>query len=61
VGQTSQYRDIRMSTPIFTIISCSQTAALPITTTPVHEYQAQTVAGVPKVVLLVQNEHKRIN
>jgi hypothetical protein len=50
-----------MSTPIFTIISCSQTAALPITTTPVHEYQAQTVAGVPKVVLLVQNEHKRIN
>jgi hypothetical protein len=33
----------------------------PITITPAHEYQAQTIAGVSKVVLPVKNEHKRIN
>jgi hypothetical protein len=36
------------NTPTVTIISCTQISALPlpITTTPAHEYQAQTVAGV---------------
>jgi hypothetical protein len=34
VGQASQYRDNRMNTPTFRIISCTQTSALPITTTP---------------------------
>jgi hypothetical protein len=43
VVQTLQYRDNCMNTPTFTIISCKQTSALPITTTPAHEYQAQTV------------------
>jgi hypothetical protein len=33
-----------------TIISCTQTLALPITTTPAHEYKAQTVAGVSEVL-----------
>jgi hypothetical protein len=51
----SQFRENRMNTPIFTIISCTQTSALPITTTPAHEYQAQTVAGVFKVVLPLKN------
>jgi hypothetical protein len=55
VGQASQYRDNRMNTPTFTIISCTQTSALPITTTLAYEYQAQTVAGVSKVVLRVKN------
>jgi hypothetical protein len=50
VGQTWQYRDNRMNTPTFTTISCTKTSALPITTTPCHEYQAQTVASVFKVV-----------
>jgi hypothetical protein len=45
-----------MNTPTFTIIFC-----LPITTTAAHKYQAQTVAGVSKVVLPVKNEHKHIN
>jgi hypothetical protein len=54
VGQPSQYRDNGMNTPTFTTISCSKTSALPITTTPAHEYQAQTVAGVFKVVLPVK-------
>jgi hypothetical protein len=49
-----------MNTPTFTIISCTQSLALPITTIPAHEYQAQTVAGVSKVVLVVRNEYKRI-
>jgi hypothetical protein len=44
VGQPSQSRDNRMSTPTFSIISCTETSALPITTTPAHEYQAQNVA-----------------
>jgi hypothetical protein len=52
MGQTSQYKDNRMNTPTFTIISCTQTSELPITTTPAHEYQ--TVAGVSKVVLPVK-------
>jgi hypothetical protein len=38
-----QYRDNCMNTPTFTIISGKQISALPITTTPAHEYQAQTV------------------
>jgi hypothetical protein len=42
-------------------IWCTKTSALPITTTPAHEYLAQTVAGVCKVVLPVKNEHKHIN
>jgi hypothetical protein len=54
VGQTSQYRDNDMNSPTFTTISCTKTSALPITTTPAHEYQAQTVAGVFKVVLPVK-------
>jgi hypothetical protein len=44
VGQTSQYRDNGMKTPTFTTISCMKTSILPITITPAHEYQAQTVA-----------------
>jgi hypothetical protein len=54
VGQTSQYRDNDMNNPSFTTISCTKTSALPITTTPAHEYQAQTVARVFKVVLRVK-------
>jgi hypothetical protein len=50
VGQTSQSRDNRMNTPTFTIISCTLTSPAPITTTPAHEYQAQTVAGVLEVL-----------
>jgi hypothetical protein len=50
-----------MNTPTFAIISGTQASALPITTTPAHEYQAPTVAGVFKVVLPVKNEHKRFN
>jgi hypothetical protein len=61
VGQTSQFRYNRMTRPTFTIISSTQISALPITTTPAHEYQGQTVAGVSKVVLPVKNGHKRIN
>jgi hypothetical protein len=49
-----------MYTATFAIISSTQTSALLITTTPAHEYQAQTVAGVFKVVFPVKNEHKRI-
>jgi hypothetical protein len=59
--KTSQYRDNRMNAPTFTIISCTQTSALPITITPAHEYHDQTIAGVSKVVLPVKNEHKRIS
>jgi orotate phosphoribosyltransferase len=51
----------RMNTPTFTIISCTQTSALPIITILAHEYQAQTVAVISKVVLPVKVEHKRIN
>jgi hypothetical protein len=54
VGQTSQYSDNGMNTPKFITVSCTKTSALPITTTPAHEYQAQTVAGVLKVVLPVK-------
>jgi hypothetical protein len=61
VGQTSQYRDNCMNTVTFTTISCMQTSALSITTTPAHEYQAHTLEGVSKVVLPVKNEQKRIN
>jgi hypothetical protein len=61
VRQTSQYRHNRMNTPTFTIISCTQTSALSITTRTAHKYQTQTVAGVSKVVLPVKNEHKHIN
>jgi hypothetical protein len=50
LGQTLQYRDNGMNTLTFTTISCMKTSALPITTTPTHEYQAQTVAGVFKIV-----------
>jgi hypothetical protein len=50
-----------MNTATFTIISCKQTSTLLITITPAHEYQAQTVAGVFKVVLPVKNEYKRLN
>jgi hypothetical protein len=50
-----------MNTPSFTNISCMQISALSITTTPTHEYQAQPVAGVSKVVLPVKNEHNHIN
>jgi hypothetical protein len=60
VGQTSQYRH-NLNTPTFTIVSCTQTSALPITTTPAHEYQAQTVAGIFKDTLPVKSEHKHIN
>jgi hypothetical protein len=51
VGQTPQYRDNGMNTHTFTTISCTKTSALPITTTPAHEHQAQTVECVFKVVL----------
>jgi hypothetical protein len=50
VRQTSQYSDNGMNTPAFITISCTKTSALPITTTPAHEYESQTVAGVFKVV-----------
>jgi hypothetical protein len=49
-----------MYTATFAIISSTQTSALLITTSPAHEYQAQTVAGVFKVVLPVKNEYKRM-
>jgi hypothetical protein len=39
VGQTSQSRDNRINTPAFTIISCTQSSPIPITTTPAHEYR----------------------
>jgi hypothetical protein len=48
------YKDNRMNTPTFTIISCTQISALPINTTLVHEYQAQTVPSVFMVVLPVK-------
>jgi hypothetical protein len=51
----------RMNTPTFTIISCTKTSALQITTISAHEYQTQTVAVISKVVLPVKVEHKRIN
>jgi hypothetical protein len=54
VGQTSQYSDNGINTPTSTTISWMQISALPITTTPAHEYQAQTVVGVFKVVLPVR-------
>jgi hypothetical protein len=54
VGQTSQYRDNGMNTPTFTTISCMKTSALSITTSPAHQYQAQSVASVFKVVLPVK-------
>jgi hypothetical protein len=54
VGQTSQYRDNGMNTPTFTTVICTKTSEFQITTTPAHEYQAQTVAGVPKIVLPVK-------
>jgi hypothetical protein len=50
VGQTSQFKDNRMNTPTFTITSCTQASPASITTTPVHEYQAQTRAGVSEVI-----------
>jgi hypothetical protein len=53
VGRT-QYRDNGMNTPTFTTISCMKTSALPITTTPAHQYQTQSVASVFKVVLPVK-------
>jgi hypothetical protein len=53
-------RDNRMNTPTFKIISYTQTSALPITKKPAHEYHAQIVGSVFKVVLSVKNEHKRI-
>jgi hypothetical protein len=49
-----------MNTPTFKIISYTQTSALPITKKPAHEYHAQIVGSVFKVVLSVKNEHKRI-
>jgi hypothetical protein len=54
VGQTSQYRENRMNTPTFTTISCTKTSAFLINAILAHEYQAQTVAGVFKVVLPVK-------
>jgi hypothetical protein len=54
VELTSQYRDNGIKLPAFTTISCTKFSALPIITTPAHEYQAQTVAGVFKVVLPVK-------
>jgi hypothetical protein len=54
VGETSQYRDNGTSTPTFSTFSCMKTSALPIITILAHEYQAQTVAGVFKVVLPVK-------
>jgi hypothetical protein len=61
VGQTSQYRNNGISKPTFITISCTKTSALPITTTPAHEYQAQTVAGCIQGCITGKNERKRIN
>jgi hypothetical protein len=50
VGQTSQYRDNGMTKTTFITISGTTTSVFTITTTPAHEFQVQTVAGVFKVV-----------
>jgi hypothetical protein len=42
VGQTSQDRDNRMITPTLTIIFCTQTSALLITTTPAQTDRQKT-------------------